>query len=159
MTVRQQIEELISAGLRDCEIEQQLKCDPAYIWRVRKSVGAASKTAYQQRMPKLIELVASGLTDEQIAPHFGISPESVRKMRNYGNVRRIKLHKKHHEVVALIRQKNKRAYISAVTGVPESTIAGIWEKQQMLDKNTGAKTASAGACTDQTLFNTSVSIG
>lgn len=149
MTVRQQIEELISTGLRDCEIERQLKCDPAYIWRVRKSVGAANKTAYQQRMPKLIELVGAGLTDEQIAPHFGISPESVRKMRNYGNVRRVKLHEKHHEVVALIRAKNKRSYISAITGVPESTIAKIWDKQQLLDKNTGTKTASAGSCTQQ----------
>lgn len=149
MTVRQQIENLIHSGLRNCEIYRQLQCDPAYIIKVRKAVGVANKTAYAQRLPKLIELVAQGLSDDQIALHFGVSFESVRKMRNAGNVRRVKLHAKHSEVVALIRAKNKRIYISAVTGVPESTIAKIWAKQQMLDKKTGTKTASAGSCINQ----------
>lgn len=149
MTVRQQIEALIHEGMRNCEIHRQLQCDPAYIVKVRSVVGVANKTAYAQRLPKLIELVAQGLSDDQIALHFGVSVESVRKMRNAGNVRRVKLHAKHSEIVALIRQKNKRVYISAVTGVPESTIAKIWAKQQMLDKNTGTKTASAGTVSQQ----------
>ncbi|WP_396180217.1 hypothetical protein [Flavobacterium sp.] len=148
MTVRQQIEALIHAGARDCEIEQQLKCDRAYIYRVRKATGIANKNAYAQRMPKLIELVAQGLSDEQIAPHFGISPESVRKMRNAGNVRRIRLHEKHHEVVALLRQKNKQIYVAALFGLSEWVVMNIWRKQQLIDKKAGTKTASAG-CNNQ----------
>lgn len=144
MTIRAEIEKLLTTGLRNCEISRILNCTACYVSEIRAETGIRKTSATDRRIDTIKSMAAAGKSDAEIADALCVSVDTVRHDRQKYGIRQRQIHPKHHEIIRLSREGFKQLYIMLQLNVAQKTIRKALERQVRMDKNTGTKTASAG---------------
>ena len=149
MTLRDQIEEMLMAGERNCVIARNLNCRTDYVYRIRSIIGAKKVTATDRRISTIKSMVMAGKSDKQIADHLCVSATTVKNDRQKYGIQQRQFHRKHSEIVRMKIAGFKQICIMLELGVSPKTIRKAWERHLRSIKNTGTKTDSAGRVNQQ----------